>query len=102
MSGVTQYVSQDNKRVVITIDGRFDFGLHQAFRNAYRDTPGPGVEYHVDLSNTDYMDSSALGMLLLLREHAGNDQARVVIQGPSEPVRKVLEIANFQKMFVLE
>ncbi len=102
MNNVHQYVSQDNKQVVISINGRFDFGAHQAFRSAYRDLPGLGVEYRVDMSKTQYIDSSALGMLLLLREHAGNDKANVVIVKPSEDVRKVLEIANFQKMFMFE
>ncbi len=102
MNNVSQAVSQDNKQVVISISGRFDFSSHQAFRDAYRDLPGLGVEYRVNMSKTEYIDSSALGMLLLLREHAGNDKAQVIIENPSEDVRKVLEIANFQKMFVLE
>ena len=102
MNNVNKIVSQDGKQVRISINGRFDFALHKDFRSAYRDCPVDGVEYRVNLSNTQYMDSSALGMLLLLREHACNDKTRVVIEAPSEPVRKLLEIANFQKIFVME
>ncbi len=102
MNSVSKSVSQDGKQVKISINGRFDFALNQEFRNAYRDCSGTEVKYRVNLSNTQYMDSSALGMLLLLREHAGNDKARIVIEAPSEPVRKLLEIANFQKIFLVE
>jgi anti-anti-sigma factor len=102
VSNVSQLISQDKKQVVISVNGRFDFSSHQAFRKAYCDLPGPGIEYRVNMSKTNYIDSSALGMLLLLREHAGNDKAQVVIEDPSETVRKVLEIANFQKMFVFK
>jgi len=102
VSNVSQLISQDKKQVVISVNGRFDFSSHQAFRKAYCDLPGSGIEYRVNMSKTDYIDSSALGMLLLLREHAGNDKAQVVIEDPSEMVRQVLEIANFQKMFVFK
>ena len=51
----------------------------------------------VDLSRTSYLDSSALGMLLLLRERC----ADVRVENASDDVRKVLEIANFQRLFEL-
>jgi anti-anti-sigma factor len=102
MSSVSQFVSKDGKQVKISINGKFDFTLHEDFRSAYRSYSKPGVEFRVNLANTEYMDSSALGMLLLLREHAGNCKARVVLEAPSESVRKLLEIVNFQKLFVVE
>ena len=103
MSYVCHHVNENGKRLVILINGRFDFTLHSEFRRAYRDHPNEGdLQYQVDLSKVNYMDSSALGMLLLLREYAGGDSARVIIANPSPRVRKVLEIANFQKMFILE
>ena len=94
--------STDGKELRITIQGRFDFEMHQEFRGAYRDTRGAGMRYVVDLSRTEYMDSSALGMLLLLREHAGGESANVHITGASEGVRKVLDIANFGRLFTID
>jgi len=84
--------------VTITITGRFDFNDHTAFRDAYRDAPGSS-KFVVDMSSTDYMDSSALGMLLLLREHAGGDKAKIAIGGCKPEIKKILTIANFQKLF---
>jgi anti-anti-sigma regulatory factor len=45
------------------------------------------------------MDSSALGMLLLLRDHAGGDDAEVQVINISSDVRKILAISNFDKLF---
>ncbi|AKJ93953.1 anti-anti-sigma factor [Thioalkalivibrio versutus] len=99
---IEQHASDDGKDVRIRIKGRFDFEQHQDFRAAYRATAGTGVRYTVDLSQTEYMDSSALGMLLLLREHAGGEFSDVTIAGASEGVRKVLDIANFGRLFRIQ
>jgi anti-anti-sigma factor len=45
------------------------------------------------------MDSSALGMLLLLREHVDGVRERVRIINCNTEIRKILEIANFDKLF---
>lgn len=55
----------------------------------------------VDLKETTYMDSSALGMLLLLRDHAGGDNAEVQVVNANSDVRKILAISNFDKLFDL-
>lgn len=99
---MSQQIQDDGSVVVIKVPRRFDFSVHKDFRDAYRDTAGKGVSYRVDLSETEYMDSSALGMLLLLREHAGSDAADVTLVQPNVAVRKVLEIANFDRLFVIQ
>lgn len=89
----------DGQTLVIRIEGRFDFSTHQAFRDAY-EHGDPGVRnYIVDLSDTTYLDSSALGMLLLLRDFAGGDSARVVIENCNNDVRRILSISNFEQLF---
>ena len=56
----------------INMYGRFDFQVHREFKEAY--TPlldNPAVrEIEVEMSKVDYLDSSALGMLMLLNERA--------------------------------
>ena len=92
----------DNGAVVkISVLGRFDFHAHREFRDAYQ-TQSPTAQYLVDLRGVDYMDSAALGMLLLLREHAGDDQAKIRITNPRSEIRSILNVANFEKMFVIE
>jgi len=94
-------VSDGGKSVLITIDGRFDFNAHHDFRNVYRNEEA-GSAYTIDMSKTDYIDSSALGMLLLLREHAGNESANITISGCNDDIKKILSISNFEKLFKIK
>jgi anti-anti-sigma factor len=92
-------VSLDGTKLTIAIKGRFDFGSHQLFRDAYERFYKVPQVYIVDLKETTYMDSSALGMLLLLRDHAGGDNSEVQVINSSSDVRKILAISNFDKLF---
>lgn len=100
MSISSRHMDHDDK-VVIDIKGRFDFSMQKEFREAYRHQD-PQLTYVVNLALTEYMDSSALGMLLLLRQHAGENSGRVILRGATSAVRKILDIANFNKLFVIE
>ncbi|MBD1553952.1 STAS domain-containing protein [Pseudomonas typographi] len=99
---VTSEVSQDGTVLVITITGRFDFGAHQDFRNAYERVNAKPERYEVNLGEATYLDSSALGMLLLLRDHAGGESAKVKLTNSSADVGKILAISNFDKLFEIE
>ncbi len=63
---------------------------------------GLARRYVVDLGGATYLDSSALGMLLLLRDHAGGDAAQIRLINCNADVRKVLSISNFQQLFVID
>ncbi len=92
-------ITTDGETRTIHLGARFDFSVHQNFRDLYRDGPGLVNRYVVDLSETEYMDSSALGMLLLLREQTDGHNAAVKIRNCSAQIRKILEIANFDRIF---
>lgn len=87
--------------VLINITGRFDFNAHHDFRNVYRNEKA-NAAYTIDMSGTEYIDSSALGMLLLLREHAGNESAKITIVGCNEDIKKIFAISNFEKLFTIK
>jgi len=94
--------SDDGKVTTIVINGRFDFSLHGEFRKAYKDRGVNAGQYIVDLKNTDYLDSSALGMLLLLKEHAEGNSSGLKIINVNNEIREILNIASFDKLFVME
>ncbi|MDE1461458.1 STAS domain-containing protein [Spartinivicinus poritis] len=94
--------SEDGKALTIKIQGRFDFGEHQAFRDAYERISRRPAEYVIDLNETTYLDSSALGMLLLLRDHAGGDEADIKIVNCKPDVKKILLISNFEQLFAIQ
>ena len=85
----------------ISISGRFDFQTHRDFKAAYTPSLGNaavnGIE--VELSDVVYLDSSALGMMMLLRERAQAAGKTVVLVRPNPAIVQILEIANFNKLF---
>lgn len=96
---VNTHMSSDGQELTIHVSGRFDFSAHQAFRDAYESQGDHVGRYIIDLHETSYLDSSALGMLLLLRDHAGGDQAHVSIVNCNNDVKKILKISNFEQLF---
>ncbi|MFN0316279.1 MAG: STAS domain-containing protein [Burkholderiales bacterium] len=94
-------VQQANGTMRIKLNGRFDFSAHRAFRDAY----SSGIdakevrEIDIDLGHVDYLDSSALGMLLMLREKAQAASKGIKLTNCKGSVKQVLDIANFSKLF---
>ncbi len=91
-------------RATIGLAGRFDFSAHRAFREACAaplESSEVG-EINIDLVAVDYIDSSALGMLLMLREKAQAANKTVLLSNCRGPARQVLEIANFGKLFSMK
>ena len=90
--------SENGNKVTIAVNGRFDFSAHQEFIGAYRDIPKGEKNFVVDLSKTEYMDSSAMGMLLQLREHASKS-GQIELSKANANIKEILKIANFDKLF---
>ena len=99
---IKKLVSENQKEITLAIEERFDFSLHQLFRDSYANCDEPNTVFSLDLSNTSYMDSSALGMILLLKDHADKIQGQVVILKPNDSVNKILEIAQFHRLMTIE
>ncbi|CAE6908455.1 MULTISPECIES: STAS domain-containing protein [Pseudomonas] len=96
---ITSQPSTDGKVLTIQVQGRFDFAAHQHFRDAYEKASISPSRYVVDLAETTYLDSSALGMLLLLRDYAGGETAKISVINSNADVRKILSISNFEQLF---
>lgn len=94
--------SQLDGAVSITMPERFDMQVHREFIDVQSNLRGRTSEVRVDLANTRYMDSSALGMLLMLREAVGGDAGRVTLANCGPEISKILEIANFESLFAIE
>ncbi len=94
-------VSIKDGEATLKLSGRFDFNAHRDFRNAYEplmsDATVRGVT--IDLRSVDYLDSSALGMLLMVRDKAGVANKKLTLANAQSGVKQVLDIANFGKLF---
>jgi anti-anti-sigma factor len=97
---------RENRRdqsATLMLEGRFDFNAHREFRGAYENLlADPQVRaIEVNFQKVDYLDSSALGMLLLLREKVESSGKSIALSGLQDTVKQVLEIANFQRLFTI-
>lgn len=90
-----------NKQLRIRIENHFNFSVYPEFRQAYRDISPQAIDQiEVDIQDVTYIDSAALGMLLLLGEHFSG--TRIQITHASQFVKQVLDIANFGKKFDIQ
>ena len=99
---IASKASADGSELTINVEGRFDFSSHQEFRNSYENAVVKPKSYSVDFSDTSYLDSSALGMLLLLRDYAGGDEAKIAIINCCDDVKKILTVSNFEQLFTIK
>lgn len=99
---ITSTPASEGNGLKIVVTERFDFSLHQEFRESYRHAQEPGMKFWLDLKAADYMDSSALGMILLLKDHADTLGGELVIWQPNEEIRRILDIAKFERFVSIE
>ncbi|HCI13801.1 MAG TPA: anti-anti-sigma factor [Gallionellaceae bacterium] len=88
----------------ISIHGKFDFQLHRKFKQTYTEMlDNPAIqEIEVEMQHLDFLDSAALGMLMLLRERAHAVNKSILLSNPTASVFKLLEVANFDKIFPMK
>ncbi|MEC5388351.1 STAS domain-containing protein [Uliginosibacterium sp. H3] len=94
-------VTVNDGAATLSLAGRFDFKAHREFREAVEKLlqQSEGRAVQVDMKEVSYLDSSALGMLLMLRDKAKAASRDVALVGVNGNVRQVLDIANFSKLF---
>jgi anti-anti-sigma factor len=85
----------------IRLTGEFTFKAIREFSAEYKDPlSAPDVsELVVDFAHVVYLDSAALGALLLLQDKARKANKRVFLSNCAGRVKEVLELANFHKVF---
>ncbi len=94
-------IHKDDSTARIVLSGRFDFNSHRLF-NDTTDTllREPDVsELEVDFDEVKYIDSSAMGMLLLLKERAKSAAKSITLLNCKGAVAQVFELSNFRRLF---
>ncbi|PCJ41258.1 MAG: anti-anti-sigma factor [Moraxellaceae bacterium] len=92
-------LSDDSLILTIKITGHFSHHIVQEFRSTYEGRPAE--IYIIDMRHSEYMDSSALGMLVNMRKLLGSGTLISIINCRPE-IRKILLITRFDKMFNIE
>lgn len=91
----------DGAKGILRLEGRFTFEAGADFKaKAHAVLEAAEVkELYLDFKNVTFLESSALGILLLLREKAEAKGAQVALLNPSPAVRSALDAVQFGKLF---
>ena len=94
-------VTVSGDRCTISVRGRFDYNHNSDFRRAMEQALASPTarEFVVDLSQTEYLDSSALGTLLVLDDAAKAVGKKVVLSKASGLAKQMLDVAKFDTVF---
>lgn len=86
----------------IHLSGRFVFDAHRSFRDlTNKAISDHGSAIRIDLGNVSYMDSAALGMLLLANDKAKSAGKSIALVNCAPDIRQILEVANFHRHFAI-
>jgi len=85
----------------LQIPERFDFGYHKEFTDQYQKLLADKsiTDIALDFSRVSYLDSSALGMMVLFQKKAKAQNVSVRIRGAKDSAKEILQIANFDRLF---
>jgi anti-anti-sigma factor len=85
----------------IHLNGQFVFDAHREFKSAYMNQlADPEItRIAIDLAGVRYLDSSALGMLLVLRDRVLDCSKSLTLSQPSTIAARTFEIAGFKELF---
>lgn len=94
----------DEGTALFALRGRFDFSQYSVFKEEQsRVLEKPEVRHIVlDFAGLDYLDSAALGILLVLNDRAKERKQSVTIRHARGVVREILDVAHFDRMFTIE
>jgi len=96
---VEYQLSPDERELTISISGRFDFNVRPALAAALEDVDLKSTKINIDLGDSDYIDSSALGMLLILREKAGGSDASIILSNCKPATLELLRMSRCDELF---
>ncbi|MEC4672756.1 MAG: STAS domain-containing protein [Nitrospirota bacterium] len=83
---------------VLDLSGRFEFSSRKMFMNALQKAQeGSPTQVINNLEGVPFLDSAALGLLALAQQNLKVQNIHLSLLNPQEYVKKVLELANFQK-----
>lgn len=92
--------NQQGQQLNIAIEGRFDFSILQDFRSAYTlDIEAPIETISIDLSRSEHMDSSGMGLLLTLKKELKLDSGCIELINCRSHVRDALLAARLDHLF---
>lgn len=93
-----------SEKHVIRLPERFDFSFHKNFNSSYESAlVNKNIkELELDFSLVQYLDSSALGMLVLLAKKFSGSQVSLSIIGSKGVAKDIIVMANLSKLYTIK
>jgi anti-anti-sigma factor len=88
-------------KVHIVLPSRFDYGFHKEFqRQCAECVDNPEIKDIIfDFNRVEYLDSAALGMMMMWQRRAAASNKKMYINGAKGTTAQILEMANMQRIF---
>lgn len=90
-----------SEQVSLLLPNRFDYGYHKEFQKCcgeYIDNDAIN-SIVFDFSRVEYLDSAALGMMMMWQRRAAAANKKMFIKGAIGPTAQILAMANMQRIF---
>ena len=99
---ITTIYDPDEQQLTMQLPQQFVFNSYREFRNAYQNMQPETRLVRLDLKSTEYLDSAALGMLMLLHEHCTDSNRKLELVNLSDYVKRLLNATRMDRHFDLE
>ena len=87
--------------IIINLSNTFNFMEQAEFRKSYEGQKNSQArKYILDFRLVQFIDSSSLGMILLLNDHVSDTvRNKITLRNTSQNVQDIFKEANFHKIF---
>ncbi len=86
----------------LKLEGSFTYTQRKLFQDTLKNLATKNVEHVVvDLAQVAFLDSAALGLLMITHRQLVADKRRLSLAHPQSTVRQIIELANLHKTIPL-
>lgn len=91
-----------NAESLLSIQGTFTFNDNTKFREILQLLEDDSLDaVTLNIQQLQFIDSAALGMLLLLHDEAQKRKVHVTLSGADGQIKKMLQLSNFEEIFTI-
>lgn len=87
----------------LNIKGKFTFADNKAFSEILDDISNNNYKnFTINLDGVEFIDSAALGILLLARDKCVKSATNLLLKNPKGQVKQMFDISRFNDLFKIE
>jgi len=99
MKNIEYLLEDDGKKLTLILPEKVDYTLHGELYISYKDKFDLVTKVVLDFKKVNRIDSSGMGMLLILKRFFGGDDADINIINTNPYIKKKIISINFQTLF---